>query len=177
MGKIPARQSGRGWLGPLLAMGYPEQALSQHLEGIARAREMGHRNTLAQTLYCGCVVRQLSRDRLGVVELAEALVPLATEHGVPYWLAMGTILRGWALSDAGETEHGITEMLRELTAFRATEAQLWVPYFLALLADGHGEADERAEELRLLAEAWTAWNELASTGSKLSCIGSGARRC
>jgi predicted ATPase len=133
----------RGWLAwPLLAMGYPEQALLQHLEGIARAREMAHPNTIAQTLYCGCVVRQLSRDRLGVVELAEALVPLATEQGFPYWLAMATILRGWALSDAGEIEQGVAEMLRGLTAFRATEAQLWVPYFLGLL----GEVNTRAGE-------------------------------
>jgi predicted ATPase/class 3 adenylate cyclase len=142
------------WLAwPLLAMGYPEQARSQHLEGLARAREMAHPNTLAQTLYCGCVVRQLSRDRLGVVELAEVLVPLATEQGFPYWLAMAIILRGWALSEAGETERGIAQIMRGLTAFRATAAQLWMPYFLGLLAEARGKANEPAEGLRLLAEA------------------------
>jgi predicted ATPase len=144
----------RAWLAwPLFAMGYPEQALLQHLEGIARAREMAHPNTIAQTLYCGCVVRQLSRDRFGVLELAEALVPLATEQRFPYWLAMATILRGWALSDAGETEQGISEMLRGLTAFRATEAQLWVPYFLGLLGEVHARAGEPVKGLGFFCEA------------------------
>jgi predicted ATPase len=138
---------------PLLATGYQEQALSQYLEGLACAREMAHPNTLAQTLYCGCGVLQLSRDRLGVVELAEALLALATEQGFPYWLAMATIFRGWALSEAGETERGIAQIMRGLTAFRATAAQLWVPYFLGLLAEARGKANEPAEGLRLLAEA------------------------
>ena len=114
---------------------------------------MGHPNTLAQTLYCGCVVRQLIRDRPGVVEMAEALIPLAKEQGFPYWLAMATILRGWALSEAGETERGIAEVARGLTAFRATAAQLWMPYFLGLLAEAHGKAGEQAEGLCVLSEA------------------------
>jgi predicted ATPase len=144
----------RAWLAwPLLATGHPVQALILHRESVARAREMGHPNTLAQTLYCGCVVRQLMRDRPGVVEMAEALIPLAKEQGFPYWLAMATILRGWALSEAGETERGIAEVARGLTAFRATAAQLWMPYFLGLLAEAHGKAGEQAEGLRVLSEA------------------------
>jgi predicted ATPase len=144
----------RAWLAwPLLAMGYPEQALSQYRESLARAREITHPNTLAQTLYCGCVVRQLGRDRLGVVELAEALATLASEQGFPYWLAMATILRGWALSDAGEPERGIAEVARGLAAFRATAARLWMPYFLGLLAEAHGKAGEQAQGLCVLSEA------------------------
>jgi predicted ATPase len=138
---------------PLLATGHPQQALIHHRESIAHAQEMGHPNTLAQTLYCGCVVRQLMRDQPGVVEMAEALIPLAKEHGFPYWLALATVLRGWALSEAGETERGIAEVARGLTAFRATAAQLWTPYFLGLLAEAHEKAGEQAEGLRLLSEA------------------------
>jgi hypothetical protein len=70
------------------------------------------------TLYCGCVIRHLIRDRQGVVEMADALIPLAKEQGFPYWLAMATILRGWALSEAGESERGIAEVAEGLTAFR-----------------------------------------------------------
>jgi predicted ATPase len=144
----------RAWLAwPLLVRGYPNQALIHHREGIERARELGHPNTLAQTLYCGCVVRQLLRDRPGVVEMTEELVHLAREQDFPYWLAMATILRGWALFAAGEIERGIAEMAHGLTAFRATGAQLWMPYFLGLLADGHGKVGEQAEGLRVLSKA------------------------
>ena len=81
------------------------------------------------------------------------LVSLATEQGFPYWLAMATILRGWALSDAGEIEQGLAEMLRGLTAFRATEAQLWVPYFLGLVGEVHARAGEPVKGLGFLSEA------------------------
>ena len=144
----------RAWLAwPLLVTGYPKQALIHHRESIDRARELGHPNTLAQTLYCGGVVRQLLRDQPGVVEITDALIHLAREQNFPYWLAMATILRGWALFAAGEIERGIAEMAHGLTAFRATGAQLWLPYFLGLLAEGHGKAGEQEEGLRVLSEA------------------------
>jgi predicted ATPase len=85
--------------------------------------------------------------------MTEELVHLAREQDFPYWLAMATILRGWALFAAGEIERGIAEMAHGLTAFRATGAQLWMPYFLGLLADGHGKVGEQAEGLRVLSKA------------------------
>jgi predicted ATPase len=144
----------RTWLAwPLLAMGYPEQALAHQLEGLTGAQETGHPNTVAQALYCGCVVRQLIRDQPGVLELAEALVPLAREQGFPYWLAMATIFQGWALSQAGAIECAVRQMIEGLTTFRATGAGLWMPYFLSLLAGVHARAGEPAKGLGLLAEA------------------------
>ena len=43
-------------------------------------------------------------------------------------------------------------MRRGLTAYRATSAELWVPYFLGLLADAQGKAGQPAEALVLLEE-------------------------
>jgi predicted ATPase len=85
--------------------------------------------------------------------MSEALVHLAREQDFPYWLAMATILRGSTLFEVGEIERGIAEMTHGLAAFRATGAQLWMPYFLGLLAEGHGTAGEQAEGLRVLSEA------------------------
>ena len=41
---------------------------------------------------------QFRRDMLAVHEYAEAVVALATEQALPYWVARGTNLRGWALT-------------------------------------------------------------------------------
>jgi predicted ATPase len=44
-------------------------------------------------------------------------------------------------------------MRRGLAAYRVTGAELWSPYFLALLAEAHGKGGQADEGLRVLAEA------------------------
>ena len=60
---------------------------------------------------------------------------------------------GWALTDEGPAEEGIARMRRGLADYTATGAELWVPDFLALLAQAHGRAGRPAAGLELLAEA------------------------
>ena len=137
----------------LVVVGRADGARVRHREVLAEARDLAHPNTLAQVLFSCCMVRHLLRDAPGVVELAEALTPLATKQGFPYWLAMATILKGWALTCAGEPERGIDQMKQGLTIYRTTAAETWVPYFLALLADTCRELHRPAEGLGLLADA------------------------
>ena len=54
---------------------------------------------------------QLARER------AEAVMTLATEQGFPFWLAFGTMVRGWALAEQGQVEEGIAQMQQGLAAF------------------------------------------------------------
>ena len=137
----------------LVVVGRADGARVRHREVLAEARDLAHPNTLAQVLFSCCLARHLLRDAPGVVELAEALTPLATKQGFPYWLGMATILKGWALTCAGEPERGIDQMNQGLTIYRTTAAETWVPYFLALLADTCRELHRPAEGLRLLADA------------------------
>jgi predicted ATPase len=53
----------------------------------------------------------------------------------------------------GQTAEGMTQMRQGLTAACATGAELFVPYFLALIAEACGHAGQLDEGLRLLAEA------------------------
>src|SRR5713226_9830251 len=46
----------------------------------------------------------------------EALIALATEQGFPYWLALGTILHGWALAEQGQGEKGIAQIRQGIAA-------------------------------------------------------------
>ena len=55
----------------------------------------------------------------------------------------------------GQREHGLAQMRQGLTAYDATQAAQWRPYFLTLLAEGYGQTGATDEGLRLLAEAWT----------------------
>jgi predicted ATPase len=137
----------------LLTLGYPEQARVRQGETLAAARELAHPNTIAQALFWVCALHQLLRDRRGAREQAEPLIALATEQGLPLWAAVGVVVRGWALADGGRAEDGIAAIRRGSAEYRATGAELFSPYFLALLADAHGRADQAATGLSLLADA------------------------
>jgi predicted ATPase len=89
-----------------------------------------------------------------VQEHAEALTRLAAEQGFPYWLALGTILRGWTLVKQGrQIEEDIGQLHQGLTAYRATGAELFRTYWLALLAEAYGTVGQTEEGLGVLSEA------------------------
>jgi predicted ATPase/class 3 adenylate cyclase len=159
--------SARAWIAlPLLLSGKPSRALVQHQTGLVRARELGHPNTLAQVLFCGCVFQHLSSDVAGVQEQANALGSLASEQLFPFWSSMATIFQGWADARTGEPDRGIEKIERGLSAYRATSAAVWTPYFLTIAADGYQRKSDFDRATELLEEALGAvartgerWNE------------------
>jgi predicted ATPase len=58
-----------------------------------------------------------------------------------------------ALAEQGQGEEGIAQMRQGLTAYHATGAEVWKPYFLALLAEAYGITGQIEEGLTTLAEA------------------------
>ena len=67
---------------------------------------------------------------------------------------MGKIMRGWALTSQGQAEEGMRQMRRGLTAYRATGAELNVPYLLSLVAEGYARLGEVEAGLAVLQEGW-----------------------
>jgi predicted ATPase len=59
---------------------------------------------------------------------------VAAEQGFPYWRALGNIFLGWVKVKHGDVAGGISLLRSGSTAFRATGAELVVPYYIALLA-------------------------------------------
>ena len=96
---------------------------------------------------------QLRREERCTQEHAEATVILAKEQGFRYWMAIGAILHGWALTHQGQAQEGIAQIEQGLVAYRATGAETLRPYFLALLAEAHGTLGEPEEGLKVLTEA------------------------
>jgi DNA-binding winged helix-turn-helix (wHTH) protein/predicted ATPase len=134
-------------------LGYPDQALKRSHEALALAQGLSHPYSLsfalnfAAALHCCCREERLTQER------AEAAMALSTEQGFPLWLAMGTILRGWALAERGQGEEGMAQIHQGLAAFQAIGAELGRSAFLALLAEAYGEIGQAEEGLRVLAEA------------------------
>src|SRR5262249_51533932 len=86
-------------------------------------------------------------------ECAEATISLATEQGFPHWRAQGSVLRGWALAQQGQTREGLEQLTQGLTAWRVTGAELGRPYCLVLLAEAHGTLGQPETGLTMLTEA------------------------
>jgi predicted ATPase/class 3 adenylate cyclase len=137
-------------------LGQPDQALEKSNEALKLNQKLSRPLSLAQALAMAASVHQYVRDARMCKTQAEAAVALSTEHGFPFWRAIGTILRGWALAETNEFETGIAEMRRGLAALRATGAECLRPYYLALLAELHDRTGQAQEGLNLLSEAQAA---------------------
>ncbi|WP_439672944.1 Guanylate cyclase domain-containing protein (plasmid) [Cupriavidus necator] len=137
----------------LWLLGYPDQALARSQEMLALAQTLSHSPDSANALTFAAELHLYRGETQPMWELAEALLALAAEHGLPFWLAYGTILSGWALVALGRTAEGIEKMQQGLSAYRAIGAGIWQTHFLALLAEAYGKAGQAEAGLQTLAEA------------------------
>ena len=133
--------------------GYPDEARKRNDEALALAQKLSHPYSLAAALNFGSIVHQFDQDPQATEKLAEAATKLSTEHEFAYWIPWGSVMRGSAMLLRGQLEVGITQMRQGITAFRATGAQVMVPYFLGLLAAAYGKAGHVEDALSVLAEA------------------------
>jgi class 3 adenylate cyclase/predicted ATPase len=134
-------------------LGYPDQGLKRMREALTLARGLSHPYSLALTLLASAILNQFRREVQLVQEQADAMITLSTEQGFAYWLAWGAILKGWMSAGQGHKEEGIGQLCQGLAAYRATGAELWRSYQLALLIEAYRREGRAAEGLSVLSEA------------------------
>ena len=90
-------------------------------EAISLARELNDVNALALALtWAAAMLACAERNPPEVERLASDLIELSTRHNFVYWLAVGTIWRGWARSASGDTAEGIPWIEQGIRDYRAT---------------------------------------------------------
>jgi class 3 adenylate cyclase/predicted ATPase len=134
----------------LFCLGFPEQALAQGGPAIAQARRLAHPQTLAVTLGIGAVLLSLVGDDAALDEWVDQLVAVTTEQDIPAWRALGTIHHGWVRVKNGDATEGIFLLRNGMAAYRAIGAELFMPYFIALLAGACELAGQIEEAVTLL---------------------------
>jgi class 3 adenylate cyclase/predicted ATPase len=145
---------GQGHIARVLwLLGYPDQALGWSRDALTLAQQSAHPFGMAFALNLAAVFHQFRREERCTQARAEAAISLAKEQGFPYWMAVGSLMRGWALAQQGQAREGIEQITQGLMTYRATGAELWRPYWLALLAEVHGTIREPEAGLTVLAEA------------------------
>ena len=98
-----------------------------------------------------CVLE--SRERSQLERLASEVIELATRHHYAQWLAIRSILHGWARSAADGIAEGISWIEEGIKDLRATGATLTLPFWLALQAEALHLADRTPEALEAITEA------------------------
>jgi predicted ATPase len=134
-------------------LGYADQAARRSHEAVTLAQQMAHPFRHATALSAVVMFHQFRREMRATQEHAEALISLTTVQGFPFWLAFGSLMRGWALTHQGQGKKGIEQMTQGLRAYRATGAELFQSYALTLLAEAYGTIEEPEEGLAVLTEA------------------------
>jgi predicted ATPase len=108
---------------------------------------------LAVSLSDGARLLSLVEDNPVLGEWVDQLVAVTTEQGFPWWGAQGTIYRGCLEVRNGDVTEGMSLLRRGSIDYRTTGAEVWMPYFIALLANASEAAEQIEEALTLLEEA------------------------
>ena len=137
----------------LWLQGYPDQAQQRSTEALALAQKLAYGPTLAFTLAYAAELHQFRGEAPLVRERAEAVITVANEQALPYWLAWGTILWGWALSELGSPQDGIAPLREGLSVEQSAGGAEHRSYFLTMLAECQWKSGDVEGGQRTIEEA------------------------
>ena len=123
-------------------LGYPERSRKFQCDALALAQKLNSPYMTGFVLAYGAAVHYRMRgDHVACLTAIDLLLCLAEEHGFPDWYAFGTILRGWALSCAGQAG-GLSDVRHGLRTYAQSDARFMQPTWLGSLAEVHANEGE-----------------------------------
>jgi predicted ATPase len=142
------------WLAlTLWCLGYPERAVERSARAILVAKSIAHPFSQAFALTFSAVLHQLRRESSLVRLRAEEGLTISTEQQFSLFAACDSMLLGWALKEQGQIEQGIAKTLEGMQSFRATGANLTLPYYFAMLTEAYSDAGRLDEALCSISNA------------------------
>ena len=147
-------------------LGYPDQALNMNRETTLLTRETSHPPTVVYAAVFAAMFHRFRREIEPAKKLADKAAKESAEQGNGFFLASANVLRGSLLTEES-MDDGIALMQEGLAGWRATGAELFVPFYLALLAEAYGEAGQAAEGLAALDEALTIADKGGKDGERV----------
>jgi tetratricopeptide (TPR) repeat protein len=122
-------------------------------EAISLAKELNDRAALTNAIFNSGILAHYERDVAQAGRSASDVIELSTRHNLPFWQAIGSILRGWVLSVSGASVEGISWIEQGIKDYRAPGSTLGLPYFLALKAEALFVANRSSEALETVEDA------------------------
>jgi class 3 adenylate cyclase/tetratricopeptide (TPR) repeat protein len=106
-----------GWvLSPIVfswvqhALGRPDEALKLSQLALRRARQLKRPFDISGVYGAVATLRYERREPGEALKLAEAAIAVAEEHGFENYLVLARSVRGWVLTESGQTAKGISEL-------------------------------------------------------------------
>jgi predicted ATPase len=139
---------------PLACLGHLDQALSRRDAALSEARRLSHPPTLALALGGAVITGSLVRLEPGsVLQHADELLTLGTEHGLGFYRALALTHRGWCLAALGRADEGIPLFTAGVAAMHELGCVAYGPWELALLGDARRMAGQWHAALEHFTEA------------------------
>ena len=151
----------------LFCLGEIDEALDLGRDVLLAVDDLRHPNSTALALsYVGCNLSGLAGAFDTMARAAERLLAVAGKNRLGGFHAHGEAYLGWALSEAGQAEEGLTRIARAVAAFDRAQYRLGLSMHLANLAQaqrrtGKGREAEAtiARALEHMASASNGWYE------------------
>jgi predicted ATPase len=133
-------------------LGYPDQALAVDRETRELARTIGHAFSTGHAVDFTAVLCHYCRLGAEIQAAAEEELALATDQGFQLWHACGTLHKGAGMLLLGRREEALPLLLKGLSAFRATGAEVRIPAYLGMLGEAYTQAARFADAHQALDE-------------------------
>jgi class 3 adenylate cyclase/tetratricopeptide (TPR) repeat protein len=140
----------------LWATGYPERAEESLTAALTLAEKIEHPQSKVHALVFRCWLSAFGSNWPETLRSAEAALALSTALGVPTFVTMAALMRGYALVGLGEAADGLAEMRR---ALETSSVQLFLTTYGALYAEALHLADATDEALAILDDALPTMEE------------------
>ena len=134
-------------------LGYPDQALAMSGEAIAHGREVQHPFSLCYALHHAGWLFQHCRIGLDCEAVGQEEIHIASEHCFALWSVTGTLYRAAGLLQQGRVNDALPELQQGITAYKASGAELALPFYLSLLAEALQQSGLLDESLSTITEA------------------------
>jgi tetratricopeptide (TPR) repeat protein len=159
----------------LWVLGYPDRAVQQMHEALRLTQRLAHPFSQAFALVYAAWLHRYRREPQLAQDRAERAMAVATEYGLAQWLALGTIVRGWALAAQGQGAGAIGQIEQGLATLRATGAG--GTGAAAMAAETYGWGGRLSRGLRCWPRHWRVSGARANGMGRPSCIGSRGHCC
>jgi class 3 adenylate cyclase/tetratricopeptide (TPR) repeat protein len=138
----------------LASLGHLDQAVLQRDAALDEARQLSHPPTLAYALAGAWMNGSFIGLAPGsLLQCADELLPLATEHGLGFFRALALIQRGWCLAALGRADAGIPLISAGLAGWDELRFIVFRPWVLTRLGDAWRMAGQWQAALEHFLEA------------------------
>jgi class 3 adenylate cyclase/predicted ATPase len=143
----------------LMCTGNVAEAWAASTAAVGNARVLRNSYSLASALGNQASLHTFIGTPTAGLAVAEELQRLSDEHGIAFYEAIATILRGWFHSQRGDQDRGLTLLQQGRARYNTTGTRLHLPMAIRFEAELLGRSGRIAEALTRITEARTVVEE------------------